>query len=139
MKKLILFAFVSLSVLSSCSSDDAVNVSEEKLTKKWYYKSYQSNGNTEAYEHLPCGKDYMQFLADGTYVEYYVNDCDPIDDGSSTGNWVLDGNTVFVTIDGDAFDGKITKLSATDLQITVMADYDGDGEDEKVKVNFKSN
>ena len=139
MKKLFVFAFVSLSMLSSCSSDDSVNVSEEKLTKKWYYKSYQANGATEAYNHLPCGKDYVEFLADGSYIEFYINDCDPTISGFSTGNWVLDGSTVAVAIEGDNYSGKVTKLSNTDLQLTVTADYDDDGDEEKVKVNFTSN
>jgi hypothetical protein len=139
MKKLFVLALVSLSFLSSCSSDDSVNVSEGKLTKKWYYKSYQFKGTTEVYEHMSCGKDYMEFKLDGSYVEFYINDCEPTDYGTSTGNWILEGNTVIVASNGENFSGKITKLNDTNLQISIMADYDDDGVDEKVKVNFTSN
>ena len=139
MKKLFVFAFVSLSMLSSCSSDDSVNVSEEKLTKKWYYKSYQVNGQIYPFEHMSCGKDYMELLANGTYIEYYVNTCNPIDDGISSGNWVLEGNTLAIAI-GDGFEGgKITKLTDTELHVTATKDFDDDGDTEKVKYTFTNN
>ncbi len=139
MKKIVVFAFTALLSLLSCSSDDSVNVSEEKLAKKWYHKSSQANGSTEAYEHMPCGKDYIEFLADGTYKEFYINECEPTVSGESIGNWVLEGNTVSVAIEGESYGGKITKLSDTVLQITFVADYDDDGDEENVRVNFTSN
>ena len=139
MKKIVFFAFILLSTLSSCSSDDSVSVSEEKLIKKWYYKSYQANGTTEAYDHLPCGKDYMEFLADGLYKEFYINECNPTASGSSTGSWVIEGSTVAVSIEGENYSGKVTKLTTTDLQITLMADFDDDGDEEKVRANYTSN
>ena len=139
MKKLFLFAFVSLSLFSSCSSDDSINVTEEKLTKKWYYKSYKVNGTTGAYEHLPCGKDYIELLPDGIYREFYINECDPIVSGTSTGSWIIDGTTIAIAIEGDSYSGKITKLSATDLQIKATTDFDEDGEDEVVLLNYTSN
>ena len=140
MKKLFLFAFVSLSLFSSCSSDDdSINVTEEKLTKKWYYKSFQANGSTEAYEHLPCAKDYIEFLADGVYKEYYINECNPTVSGSSTGSWIIEGSTVAVAIEGENYSGIVTKLTSTDLQLTVTGDYDDDGDEEKAKVNITSN
>lgn len=139
MKKLFLFALASIAMLSSCSSDDSVKVTEDKLTKKWYYKSYQANGETEVYDHLSCAKDYVEFLPNGSYIEFYVNNCSPLETGSSTGNWDLDGNTVAVAIDGENYSGKVTKLSDTELQLTVRADYDDDGDEENVKVNFTNN
>ena len=139
MKKIFLLPILSLLMLSSCSSDDSINVSEDKLIKKWYYKSYQANGTTEAYEHLPCGKDYMEFLADGLYKEVYINECNPTSGGTSTGSWVLEGSTVAVAIEGENYSGKVTKLSTTELQITLMADFDDDGDEEQVRANFTSN
>lgn len=138
MKKLFAFAFIALSLFSSCSSDDSVNVTEEKLTKKWYYKSYQANGTTEVYEHQSCTKDYMEFIADGSYKESYVQTCSPLSIGTSTGNWTLDGNEVFIVLEGESYSGKITSISDTKLQITVVADYDDDGDDENIKANFTS-
>lgn len=139
MKKLFALAFVALSLMTSCSSDESVSVTEEKLVKKWYYKSFQANGETDAYGHQACSKDYIQFLADGTYIEHYVNTCSPLDTETFTGSWVLEGNTVAVSIDGDNFSGKVTKISATELQITQNGDYDEDGDDEKIKANFTNN
>ncbi|WNM17862.1 lipocalin family protein [Flavobacterium capsici] len=139
MKKLIVVALAVVALFASCSSDDSVKVTEEKLAKKWYYKSDQANGNTYPYEHMSCAKDYIQFLADGSYLEYYITTCTPLNFGTSTGNWVLDGNTVTVSIDGDINSGKITSISDTALQISVVYDYDGDGDEETVKVNFTSN
>jgi hypothetical protein len=139
MKKIFLLPILSLLMLSSCSSDDSVTVSEEKLTRKWYYKSYQANGTTDAYEHLPCAKDYVEFLANGTYIEYYITNCNPTSIGNSTGSWILEGSTVAVAIDGENYSGKVTKLTTTDLQLTLTADYDDDGDEEKVRVNFTSN
>lgn len=139
MKKLFASTFIALALFSSCSSDDSVNVTEEKLAKKWYYKSYQANGTTEVYEHESCAKDYAEFLANGSYVESYVQNCSPLSIGTSSGNWTLDGSRVFVTLEGESFNGKITSISDTKLQITVVGDYDDDGDDENIKVNFTSN
>ena len=51
----------------------------------------------------------------------------------------MDGNTVAVAIEGENYSGKVTKLSDTQLQLTVRADYDDDGDEENVKVNFTNN
>lgn len=139
MKKVFAFAIVALSLVTSCSSDDSLSVTEEKLVKKWYFKSSQANGQTEVYDHLTCGKDYIEFLPDGNYSEYYVNECNPTSAGTETGNWDLEGNTVFVSLSGNSFSGKVTELSSTKLQITLVADYDDDGDTENVKVNFTNN
>lgn len=138
MKKVFALAFVALSLMTSCSSDESVSVTEEKLVKKWYYKSFQANGQTDVYEHQLCSKDYVQFLADGTYIEHYINTCSPLDTETFTGSWVLEGNTVAVSIDGDNYNGKITKITDTELQITEEGDYDEDGDDEKSRTNFRN-
>jgi len=136
---MVAFAFTALLLMSSCSSDDSVNVSEEKLAKKWYYKSYQVNGQIYPFEHMSFGKDYMELVAGGTYVEYYINSCEPFDDGTSTGSWVLEGSTLAIAI-GDGFEGgKITKLTDTELQYIENKDFDDDGDTEKVKYTFTSN
>ncbi len=139
MKKIFSLAFIALSLFSSCSSDDSVDASEEKLAKKWYYKNYQANGQTEVYEHMTCTKDYVEFLVDGTYKEFYVEQCTPLSTSVDTGNWDLEGNTVYVTLSGDSFSGKITSISSTALQITIVGDYDDDGDEENIKVNFTNN
>lgn len=138
MKKLFALAFVALSLMTSCSSDDSVSVTEEKLAKKWYFKSSKANGQTEVYEHLPCAKDYIEFLADGSYKENYVEQCSPLSTTIDTGNWILEGNTISISAEGNLFDAKVNKISSSEMQLTVVADEDGDGDEEKIITTFTS-
>ena len=140
-KLLLLLSFVAVS-LTSCSDDDSsssVAVNEANLMKKWYYVSYEVAGQTIPYDNLACGRDYIQFKANDVAEEYYVNSCDPLDADTDLGTWSLSGNTISVTFFGSTLTGTVSSLTATTLQITDTFDFDEDGTDETVKVNYSTN
>ena len=141
-KLLLLLSFVAVS-LTSCSNDDdsssTVAVNEANLMKKWYYVSYEVAGQTIPYDNLECGRDYMQFKADDVVEDYYVNSCDPLDADTDLGTWSLSGNTISGTIFGETVTGTVSSLTATTLQITDTFDFDDDGTDETVKINYSTN
>ena len=141
-KLLLLLSFVAVS-LTSCSNDDdsssTVAVNETNLMKKWYYVSYEVAGQTIPYDNLECGRDYMQFKADDVVEDYYVNSCDPLDADTDLGTWSLSGTTVSATFFGSTVTGTVSSLTATTLQITDTFDFDDDGTDETVKINYSTN
>ena len=141
-KLLLLLSFVAVS-LTSCSNDDdsssTVAVNEANLMKKWYYVSYEVAGQTIPYDNLECGRDYMQFKADDVVEDYYVNSCDPLDADTDLGTWSLSGTTVSATFFGSTVTGTVSSLTATTLQITDTFDFDDDGTDETVKINYSTN
>lgn len=142
MKKLfLLLSFVAVS-LTACSDDDSsssVAVNEANLMKKWYYVSYEVAGQTIPYDNLACGRDYTEFLAEGVLKEYTVWACDPLDADTDLGTWSLSGNTISGTIFGETVTGTVSSLTATTLQITDTFDFDDDGTDETVKINYSTN
>jgi hypothetical protein len=141
-KLLLLLSFVAVS-LTSCSNDDdsssTVAVNEANLMKKWYYVSYEVAGQTIPYDNLECGRDYMQFKADDVVEDYYVNSCDPLDADTDLGTWSLSGTTISATFFGSTVTGTVSSLTATTLQITDTFDFDDDGTDETVKINYSTN
>jgi len=141
-KLLLLLSFVAVS-LTSCSNDDdsssTVAVNETNLMKKWYYVSYEVAGQTIPYDNLECGRDYMQFKADDVVEDYYVNSCDPLDADTDLGTWSLSGTTISATFFGSTVTGTVSSLTATTLQITDTFDFDDDGTDETVKINYSTN
>ena len=143
MKKLfLLLSFVAVS-LTSCSDDDSssssVAVNEANLMKKWYYVSYEVAGQTIPYDNFDCGRDYIQFKANDVVEDYYVNSCDPLDADTDLGTWSLSGTTVSATFFGSTVTGTVSSLTATSLQITDTFDFDDDGTDETVKINYSTN
>lgn len=139
MKKVLALAFVAISFLTSCSSDETVSVTDEKLKRKWYFRSYQSQGETVQYVHQNCVKDYFELLSDGVFTNNYVTSCGPLIYFTSTGSWTVSGDLITTNESGESKTGKITKLSDTNLQITYQGDFDEDGEEETMKVNYTIN
>lgn len=131
---------LGLLLLSSCSSDDNGSSADvSKLTnKKWYFSKYVVLGQTIPYENddATCGRDYNQFLSNGVLEEGYYNNCELyLDEGA----WVLEGNKLIGSFEGDVQTATIKKLTDTALEIESKADYDEDGDEETVKVVFTSN
>ncbi|WP_333875399.1 lipocalin family protein [Flavobacterium sp.] len=124
---------LSLAILSgfviSCSSDDGATTSGD-LLGKWYNKEYKVGGQTFPYDdHEACGKDYVQFNADGTGANVDVWDC--VEDVASF-TYIKSGNSITVTSDGVSDTGQIIELSDTTLKVKVSYDFDDDGDDETV-------
>ncbi|MBP8156991.1 MAG: lipocalin family protein [Flavobacterium sp.] len=130
MKKLNLLSLAILSSFAiSCSSDDGPTTSGD-LLGKWYYKEYKVAGETIPYDdHEACGKDYVQFNADGTGANVDIWDCQ-MDAAFFT--YTKSGNSITATSDGVSDTVQIVELSATTLKVKISYDFDGDGDDESV-------
>jgi hypothetical protein len=121
--KIFFYLVLSILILVSCSKEDAVpTIDVSKLTKKWYPEAEIFLGETFPYEgHEECGKDFIEFFADGTYVDVDIFNCEA-SIGRST--WDLNGDNLNLN-NPDLYDGmRITKLTDTVLEITGLADYE---------------
>ncbi|KGO91462.1 lipocalin family protein [Flavobacterium subsaxonicum] len=118
MKKLLLGLGFALFCLVSCGDDDAAPaVNLENINKKWYAVSYKIAGQTIPYDgNLACGKDYLEFLANGTArdVDYY--DCQE-DPDILTGVYSAANETLITTIDDETITYTILKLNSGTLEI----------------------
>lgn len=125
-------------MLASCSNDDNSNsIDSSKLTKKWYFSTTKVFGQTFPYDdHEECGKDYLEFLSSGILKSVDIWDCIPY---SEDGAWVLEGNKITVSVDGEVSTGTIDKLTDTELQLTIQGDFNGDGNNETIVSTFTSN
>lgn len=125
----------AITVISCSSSDDPTTSGE--LVGKWYYKEYRAGGETYPYEdHEPCGKDYVQFNADGTGVNVDVWDCE-LD--AAPFSYTRSGNSISITSDGETDTVQIVELSSTTLQVTYNDDFDEDGDNDTVIEVFTKN
>ena len=130
MKRLKLVALVVLSIsVFSCSSDEGPSTSGE-LTGKWYNKETKTMGHTIPYDdHEECGKDYLQFNADGTGAFVDIYECSPY---SEPFTYIRSDNNITVTDGSFSETAKIVELSSTTLKIKLHYDYDDDGDEEDV-------
>lgn len=75
---------------------------------------------------------YLQFKNNGAYTAVYVSSSDDVEKDS--GKWRIDGDTLYITVDGETSTGKITKLS--DNELILKGNYDGViAEDSFIKVS----
>lgn len=116
MKKLLMMA-MALGCLSACSDDDSgPAVDLDNLTQRWYYKSYRLGDQVVPYdEHMPCGKDYIEFLEGTTARDVDYFDCQQ-DPEISTGTYSATEETLTVNIDTQET-YTIKKLTSSSLQI----------------------
>jgi hypothetical protein len=139
MKKFLTLA-LGLVLFVSCSGDDNDNVIDAtKLTnKKWYFASYKVAGQTVPYENqdASCGRDYNEFLSTGVLIDGYFNNCELF---TSQGSWVLDGDKISVSMDGEIGTATIKSLTATSLELETVGDFDDNGTDETIRAIFTSN
>lgn len=139
MKKILALG-LGILMLASCSSDDNDNsIDAAKLTgKKWYYSKYVVLGQTIPYENEDpsCGRDYNQFLPNGVLEDAYFSNCELFVD---QGAWVLEGNKLTGSFDGDAQTATVKKLTDSTLEIESTADFDENGTEETVRLVFTSN
>jgi hypothetical protein len=137
MKKFnVLFLAILSAYATSCSSDDSPTTSGDILGK-WYFKEYKVQGQTIPYDdHEECGKDYIQFNADGTGANVDVWNCE-LDIAPFT--YTKSGNSLTVTSDGVTDIVSITELSSSNLKIKTISDFDDDGDDETVIIVLTKN
>ena len=121
----------------SCGNDDDNNsVDSSLLLKKWYYVSDKVAGETIPYDdHEPCGRDYSEFLINGTMNDVDVFNCELVTD---TYSYTVNGNQLTVSDSQFTDTVTITKLTATDLEVQSTFDYDDDGDNEVVTVVYSA-
>lgn len=140
MKKAFLILGV-VGLLASCSKDDdnkSIDVS--KLTRKWYSVSERVNGETYPYDdHEVCGKDYVEFMANGTgrFVDVFA--CEPTATDEFEFDWSRSGNKLVVTSLGVTQEATVVTLNDNTFELKLRYDYDGDGEDDTVYERYTSN
>ena len=131
---------LSIFMLAACSSNDSrSSIDSAKLTnKKWFYSKYLVLGQTIPYENEDpsCGKDYNLFMANGTMQDGFYSNCELYVD---EGTWVLNGNKITGTFEGEAQTVTITNLTDSTLEIESKGDFNEDGKEETVKVVFTTN
>ena len=124
MKKLITFGIVFF--LIGCSDDDSKSGSDS-LVGKWYFKETIINNDLVIPydDNEICGKDYIEFTADGTFRMIDVWDCE--EDLMAVGTYTVDGNNLTI-FNGDAsISTIITKRTTQSLKFQYSFDYDDDG------------
>jgi len=126
MKKLLGLSF-AIFCFVSCSGDDdgaktpAADLSQ--LTKRWYNVSYIVSGQTVPYDGNPaggCGKDYMQFAANGVLSKSDITDCQTdavVTSGTYTTSEAAGATTVVTAIGGNTNSYTVVKLNANELQL----------------------
>lgn len=141
MKKLIILVTVIAISFVSCSENDEslITINEANIMKKWYYKEYVVSGQTFPYQNESCGRDYIEFMENDIYKEYYVYSCDPTESETDTGTWALSGTTLTVNILGENHTGVISSLTGATMQISTQGDWDENGTIETIKLNLTSN
>ena len=128
MKKFLGLALVAVA-FASCSDDDGPSVDMNQLVKKWYVSTYTIEGVAMPDDNEPCGKDNIEFFANGTLTTVDVYDCNgntPVSDNES-GTYTVDGQKVTLNIDGDSTTATVTELTGSTLKVTYEEDWSGDG------------
>lgn len=121
MKKIFGLALLCLT-LTACSDDDIpkkATVSLDQLNKKWYYVATWVNGQKTDYDgHLPCGKDYLEFLNGDTVKNVDWTNCQQ-DPTTLTGTYTVDAenNKIITIVNGETITYTITKLNSKELEV----------------------
>ena len=90
-------------------------------------------------DHETCGKDYIEFFANGTAnaVDVYSCESGAVPDVESS-PYALKGNKITV-IDGDEINElTIAKLNETTLHLKIRVDFDDDGDIDTIVEKFTS-
>lgn len=110
----LLVALIAFSSLFLVSCNDEEDISSGDIVGTWEWDFFDS----EDY----WGKQYVQFNADGEYIEVNLNADGTIDYIDRGGQWERNGNTVIISDEGEEIPtaAVITKLSNEDLTLTVL-------------------
>ncbi len=140
MKKAFLFLGL-VGLFAACSGDDDKSSFDySKLNRKWYNVSERVDGETFPYEdHEICGKDYVEFMANGTGEFVDIWGCDPVLTDVFEFDWTRSGDKITVTSLGETEQVTIVTLNDNTLEIKVRYDYDGDNVDDTVIERYTSN
>lgn len=138
----ILFWFISITIFCSCVPDDENNTNppimerNEKLTGLWYFDDAIINGEVFPYpDHEDCGKDYIEFRADGTFLQVDIWECE--EDIDASGTYTVSSETITITYsENDIQSIKIINLTNQNLTLESNYDYNDNGEEEAVQQRF---
>lgn len=126
MKKLfVLFVFAASAIFVSCSSDDDNASNESLIIGKWEFSQAGSVLNGQEillpYDHEApeCGKDFLEFRANGIGLETYFYYDDNEDCTQDTEGFIysIAGNDITLLIDGIATLFEITTLNNNTLKL----------------------
>ena len=128
-KKIILFAFAAIALLSSCKKDDTTDNTTLITAGKWKLTAETTAGTNSFTTKPACEKDNtFAFATDGKVAfDEGATKCDPLDPQISTGTWAFSGTDkkkVILTESGFAITCDITELTATSLKWTYTNPFD---------------
>ncbi len=137
-----LILFISINLFYSCIPDDENNTNppgeeiDENLTGIWYYKDAIVNGEIIPYPyHEECGKDYIDFREDGTFVYVEIWECE--EDIDASGTYTVSNETITIQYSANDIQTiKIINLTNQDLTLESNYDYNDNGEEEAVQQRF---
>lgn len=139
MKKLNLF-LISIILISgiSCSSDDDNGGGHSgNIVGKWaYVNTVVNNGTPIPYDdHEDCGKDYIEFKSDNTFIQIDVWDCE--EDIDAYGNYTFENNILTLSDMGESYSLEIIQLTQTSLSLKGQDDYNEDGTADDIIINLE--
>ena len=125
MKKIFILCIIILTL--GCSSDKNDRNQSDSIVGKWYYKEIIVNADLVIPydDHEDCGKDYIQFGADGSFRIIDVWDCE--EDPMGEGTYTLEGN-ILTFFDGpESLQTILLEKTPHALKYNYEFDYDNDG------------
>lgn len=132
MKKTFIFGALALgSVMLSCSNDEE-SFDPSLLNRKWYHDKTKTLSFVYPYDgHETCGKDYIEFRADGSMLDVDVLNCESVTDNYT---YTLSNKTISIRYLGNLQgSADIASLSASRLVLRTIGDYNGDGQAELIE------
>lgn len=141
MKKQILFlALLSFGLFTACDSDDDSPQEKQQINEEllaiWYMDAMIVEGEEIPYnDHEECGKDYVEFYANGTYRQVDIWGCE--EDVDEEGIYTATENTIRLgSSENDMVVLDIVTLNSDTLLVEGMEDFDEDGDEEVVQQRF---
>lgn len=124
-KKIILLCTIIVTLNSCNKDDDAAPVAPATIEGRWEYSQEGAiiGGveNLEPYEHTAtCNKDYMQFAAGGTFIDYSyeIPTGGVCTEFSDPGTWVRNNNMMTLNFGGSyTVNAEILNLTNTELKV----------------------
>jgi hypothetical protein len=120
MKKLLSLLALVVLCFTGCSDDDTPktpSVNTDQLVKRWFYSKTKIGNQTQDYENLPCGKDFLEFQAGNAVKRSIYTDCQ-LDPTVTTGTYSLVEETKKLTtvVNGETVVYTILKLNSKEFE-----------------------
>lgn len=132
MKKLriVLFSVLALGLTTVSCGDDDSSSTGGKLEGSWVYAkegiAAQGQEVLQDYVHTTgCDKDYMEITSTNVKDVWYDNNGTECEEDSETSAYTRNGNTLTVTVGGEAQTVNIDKLTSNELKISSSETMNG--------------